>query len=467
MRSRPWRGAAVVTAVGAAACLGLELRFNHMGGILRGRYPMLGVLGVWWLAFAVAAWALLRLPRRAAVMAVMAGAVVFNLAALTAAPQISDDLYRYSWDGSVQAHGIDPYRYPPNDARVAQLRGPWLWPSPKTCASWGKPPNCTRINREMERTIYPPVAQAWFLVLHTVVPVGTRHKGFQVVHGLVGLGLSALLIVVLQGLGRNPVYAVFWAWSPLAVVETAMDAHVDVLAVLAVVLALWAFERRRPVAGGLLLGAGIAIKLIPGVLLPAGLRRKPVQVVIAAAAVVGASYLPHVLAVGPTVLGYLPGYLKEEKYSEGGRFLLLRLLDLHGTVAEVVAVALLVIIVIVVVLAPLPWRLGGSEDRAAEREPPSPITRARWILVAVFLIVTPVQPWYAELVVAVAALDGRWELLAVAAAPYPLYFGTILDKAKPDFGTISYGIAALVVLGATVLRHPRPAPSPAGLTPHA
>ncbi|MGI8777234.1 MAG: glycosyltransferase 87 family protein [Acidimicrobiales bacterium] len=444
----------------------LELRFNHMGGILEGRYPMLVVLGVWWVAFAFAARAVLRLPRRVAVVTILAGAFVFYLAALTANPQISDDVYRYSWDGTVQAHGIDPYRYPPNDARVAQLRSPWLWPSPKTCASWDKDPGCTRINREMERTIYPPVAEAWFRVLHTVVPIATRHKGFQVVHGLMGLGVTALLMGALQRLGRNPAHAVLWAWSPLAVVETAMDAHVDVLAVVAVVLALWAFERRRPITGGLLLGVGIAVKLIPGVLLPAGLRHKPVRVVAAAVAVVGLSYVPHVLAVGPTVLGYLPGYLKEEKYSEGSRFLLLRLLDLHGTAAEVVAMTMLVVAVAVITLAPLPWWPGRRHGPDADREPPSPITRARWLLVAVFLIVTPVQPWYAELVVAVAALDGRWELLAVAAAPYPLYFGTILDKAKPDFGTISYGIAALVVLGAAAWRRSRRAtPSPVAAAP--
>jgi len=232
------RTAVVATAVGVAACLALELRFNHMGGILQGRYPMLGVLGAWWVAFAVAAWGLLRLPRRAAVVVVLAGAVMFAVAALTAKPQISDDLYRYAWDGSVQAHGIDPYRYPPNDARVAEVRDPWLWPSPKTCASWDKPVNCTRINREMERTIYPPVAQVWFRVLDAVLPAGSRHKGFQVTHGLVGLGLTALLMGVLHNLGRNPAQAVLWAWSPLAVVETVMDAHVDVVALVAAVVAL-------------------------------------------------------------------------------------------------------------------------------------------------------------------------------------------------------------------------------------
>ena len=44
---------------------------------------------------------------------------------------------------------------------------------------------------------------------------------------------------------------------------------------------------------------------------------------LAAAGLVALSYLPHVLAVGSAVIGYLPGYLKEEDYTNGGRFLLL------------------------------------------------------------------------------------------------------------------------------------------------
>ncbi|MCA1656738.1 MAG: glycosyltransferase 87 family protein, partial [Actinobacteria bacterium] len=210
------------------------------------------------------------------------------------------------------------------------------------------------------------------------------------------------------------------------------------------------------ILGGALLGVGIAVKLIPGVLLPAGLRRHPLRVVAATAMVVATSYLPHVLVVGPRVLGYLPGYLQEENYSKGSRFLLLGLVGLHGTVAQVVAVVLLAVAAAAVAAAPLPRRFrpwaghaatdgDGDADGDGDRDAPSPITRARWILVAVFLIVTPVQPWYAVLVVAVAALDGTWELLAVAAAAYPLYFGTIIDQAAPGLGTISYGIAALVV----------------------
>lgn len=427
----------MLTAVGVVACLALELRFNHLGGILVGRYRLLWVLMAWWAAFAAAAWAVLRLPRRVAVAVVLAGAVVFSGAALSKEPQLSDDLFRYMWDGSVQANGINPYAYPPDDPRLAPLRDPWLWPDVATCAKLGRAPECTRMNRPAERTIYPPVAQAWFRVLHEVLPDGSRHKSLQVTHALVGLGLTVLLMGALAGLGRNPALAVLWAWSPLASVEMVMDAHVDVLALVAVVGALWALERRRPALGGGLLGVAIVIKLIPGVLLPAGLRNRPLRVLAATGGVVGLAYLPHVLTVGPKVLGYLPGYLREEKYSEGGRFLLLGLAGLHGDVAQVVAV---LVVAAVAALA------------ALRREPPSAVTRARWMLVAVFLVATPVQPWYAGLLVAVAVLDASWELLALAAAAYPLYFASVLDGNTVRIGAISYGLAALVLVAAFVWR---------------
>jgi len=42
-------------------------------------------------------------------------------------------------------------------------------------------------------------------------------------------------------------------------------------------------------------------------------------------------YLPHVLAVGSGVIGFLPGYLHQEGYADGTRFVLLGML-VPGTV---------------------------------------------------------------------------------------------------------------------------------------
>jgi len=428
---------AVGTAVGVGACLVFEAWFSRMGGILVGGYPMLGVLGLWWVAFAVGAFCVLRLPPRAAVAVVAVGAILFTGSALTGGPQTSDDMYRYAWDGAVQSHGVDPYRYAPDDPRLAPVRDPWLWPSPPTCEGLGRPPNCTRVNRAGDRTIYPPIAEVWFRILHAVMPAGTRERGYQWAHALVGLGLTALLMGALRDMGRNPAWAVLWAWSPVGVSEVAMDAHVDVVAAVFVVGALWALYRKRAVLGGALLGVAVAVKLIPGVLVPAVVRWRPVRVVGTAVGVVALSYLPHVMTVGPKVLGYLPGYLQEEQYGAGDRFLLLRLLGLHGDAAKAVAVALLAL---------------AAAVAALRREPESVVRRARRLLVVVFLVVTPVQPWYAIVLVAVAVLDQAPEALAVAAAASPLYFGTILDVAAPGYGEISYGLAAVAVAAAALWR---------------
>ena len=426
-------------ALGLGGAVALELRFNHVGGILEGRYAMLGVLGAWWAAFALAAWCLfrLRLPRRTALVVVLLAAVVFQLAALTSGPQTSDDLYRYAWDGKVQAAGIDPYRYPPDDPRLADLRDSWLWPAPEECAEIFRAPGCTRMNRPSERTIYPPVAQLWFRFLDLVLPAGSEAIGLQVMHGLVGLALTGLLVAVLAGLGRDPTRAALYAWSPLAVAETAMDAHVDVLAALVSVAAIWALSREREGLAGALVGAAAAIKVIPGLLVPAMLRSRPWRVLVGAVVLVGLAYLPHVVAVGPKVLGYLPGYLQEENYGQGSRFLLLRLLGLRGTLAQGVAVLL----------------VGGSAIWVAVRGRDHPVaTRARWLLTVAFLVATPVQPWYALVLVAVALLDGAWEALVVAAAAYPLYFATVLGGPALRAGTLSYGLAALVVVAVEITR---------------
>ena len=81
--------------------------------ILGGRWGLLARLALWSLAWLVGLACALRLPRRAALVAVVAAAVALRLAALAGPPPLSDDLFRYSWDGRVQADGIDPYRYPP------------------------------------------------------------------------------------------------------------------------------------------------------------------------------------------------------------------------------------------------------------------------------------------------------------------------------------------------------------------
>ncbi|MFI8292229.1 glycosyltransferase 87 family protein [Streptomyces sp. NPDC085614] len=430
-RARP---AAVVPPVLLLAALtGAVAALLHGGA--RGPGFLAGYTAAW-LLFATAVVCLRRVPARAVVPLVLAGAVAVTASGLVAAPRTSTDSYRYAWDGRVQAAGVSPYDHTPSDPALAGLRDPWLFPGATVCAR--EDPDlapvagggCTRINRPAVHTVYPPVAEGWFLLVHTLSPAASRHKALQTGGALLSLAVTGLLIVVLRR--RGPTWrAALWAWCPAVPVEGVDNAHVDVLAVLFAVAALAVVAQRR-VAGGVLLGFAVAAKLLPALLVPGALTgvRKPrtaLAVLAPAAATVVALYLPYVLLSEGSVLGYLGGYAREEGYddaSAGGRYALLRLVlpDAWALVASAAALAALALAI---------WWRG---------DPGRPWSGALVTLGVAFLLLTPGYSWYALLLVALVALDGRWEWLAVALAGAVAYL-------VPDATTAGYGVAAAAVCG--------------------
>src|SRR5581483_7333287 len=67
------------------------------------------------LLYVAAVLALRPLPTRRAGALILTGAAAFQALAVCFVPTTTDDYYRYVWDGTVQAHGVDPYRYAPLD----------------------------------------------------------------------------------------------------------------------------------------------------------------------------------------------------------------------------------------------------------------------------------------------------------------------------------------------------------------
>ncbi|MEX5633325.1 glycosyltransferase 87 family protein [Parafrankia sp. FMc2] len=449
---------ALVAAAGVlAGALALESAVIAQPGPLPGPPAVLYLALAWWAVAALGTWLLVRAgSRRATVWLLLTGAVAVHVLAIGAGPRMSDDLYRYSWDGRVQAAGIDPYRHPTSSPELAHLRDDWLWPDDAACAEINRGPGCTRLNYPQAHTIYPPVAQAYFTAVH-YLPGPPRENKVQLYGALVSLALTALLVRVLAARGHPVGYAAAYAWAPSAGLDAGMDAHVDVLAALFAVGACALLARRPPgparpgrpwlrrpprigVAAGALLGAAVAVKLYPALLLVAAARRRALTVGGTAVAVVALSYLPHVLAVGPDVVGFLPRYLSVEGYQDGHRFLLLGLLGLAGTSAKIAAGLVLAGVVVAV------WR---SDPARVSAE-----LGALWLLGAAFLLATPAQPWYGIPLVALAVLARRPEWLAVAAAPYVLYMALFTDLALADRITRpgGYVVGALVVLGVSIAR---------------
>ena len=444
-------GTGLAVAVGVA----LAYRTTQENSILGNHDRLLVEIMLWWLAWAVALVCLRRTTARVGLVLLVLGALALRLAAITAVVPLSDDLYRYAWDGQVQAAGISPYRYAPTAPELADLRTDWLFPDAAECERLGRDPGCTRINREDVRTIYPPVAQAWFLLGHSLGASELRDLGWELLALVADLVTAVLLWRLLLARGRDPRWVAVYAWSPLTVLEAVQNGHVDGLATLFVVLAV-ALAGRRPAWSGAALGVATMIKLYPAVLLPVLLSRRPLSVVGAFVGVCVLSYLPHVLATGGDVLGFLPDYVREEDYGSGERYLLLRPLGLVGVPATLVAGGLGLAVLVVVGRRLRPGTPSPGTPSSGTPSRARPEDNALLLFGAALLLATPVQPWYGLPLAALAALAGRAAWLAVPAAAYPAFFAVVPDGPSPAAlrtGSASFAVALVVVVLASRARN--------------
>jgi hypothetical protein len=292
-------------------------------------------------------------------------------------------------------------------------------------------------------TIYPPVAEAYFLGVHYLPTAADSSTPIQAATALAAVLVTVLLLLGLGRLGRDVRMAALWSWCPTVALEAGNNAHVDVIAVglaaAAILVLATARTTRRTVLGGILLGLAVATKLTPALTVPALLRRRWVTVVMAAGSTFIAVYVPHVLRVGGKVIGFLPGYLQQEGYTRGTRFGIIGLV-----ITGPLAIAVAALILAAVAFAVLQFT-----------HPDRPWEGALYMTAAALAVTTPHYQWYSLLLVMLVALDGRPEWLAFAAGGYYAaqpYMGRYTPPWRLE-DAIAYGVPLMIVAVGWLVRH--------------
>ncbi|MFP4597363.1 MAG: glycosyltransferase 87 family protein [Persicimonas sp.] len=253
----------------------------------------------------------------------IAAAVAVRLVFLFAEPLLSDDIFRYVWDGRVAQAGINPFLYAPDAQALEHLRDASLWP---------------QINHPQVPTIYPPAAQMLFRLN---AALGGGVVMLRALFLLVEAAALVAIWAILTHTGEAASAAfkkrafVVYALCPLVFVETAWSGHLDVVAWMPLVAALLLFVRTRTVgmaaAAGAILGLSIAAKFLGLLAIPllvlwrpsdpkvASLRRqigRRVALVATCAAVVAVSYLPYIDA-GPKLFTAFGNYASKWQGNDG------------------------------------------------------------------------------------------------------------------------------------------------------
>jgi alpha-1,6-mannosyltransferase len=350
-------------------------------------------------------------------------AALFRLSIVFSPPYLSDDIYRYIWDGRVQSAGINPYRYIPADQSLVDLRDDKIYP------------NINR--RDYAPTMYPPVAEGAFLLITRFSESVTWMKAAIVAFEAVATWAMVQLLISF-GFARQRV--LIYTWHPLAVWEFAGSGHIDVLAIAFIALALLARRRRAGTLAGGLLACAACVKFFPAVLFPAIYERGNWKMPLAFVATALIVYLPY-LSVGPLgVLGFLPGYASERGMVSGDQFLLLTVAR-HFLKAEVPTLAYLTFAVAVLAVLSV-WLMQNQR-----RDDTSYLRNALMIASVFMVLLTPHFSWYFCWLIPFLCFIPSIPVLYLTLASFLLYLTWLNDTPNRVLMLKSFIVAPFLILG--------------------
>lgn len=314
-------------------------------------------------------------------------AVLLRLLMLGTFPSLSDDLYRYIWDGKVTTSGINPYAFPPAAPQLEPLRTE-LW---------------NPINAKDLTTPYPPAAQGLFAATFLVAGESVKAQQFVAVIGDALVIVALVLLLKELGLPRERV--LIYALNPLCLMHFAHSAHNDGWLIAPLLFALTMAHARREVAAAASLAAAVLMKFFAGFALPALAGPWRARHFVVFAALIGVGFAPFVRTANP-----LRGVLfeaGEARFNDSLYFVFDRAISLltesaRGTTNTVVAA------ILVSLMAGIWW--------LARRGLP-PILGAYALLGTLLLLLPVVEPWYALWVLPFAAVfvaTDRREYLSVS-----------------------------------------------------
>ena len=367
------------------------------------------------------------MPARTGLIIVLGFALAMRLALVGIEPLLSTDLYRYIWDGRVQAAGINPYLYAPADPALAALRDAAIYPN---------------INRaDYAVTAYPPVAEMFFLVVSRVAETATMMR-------LAMVACETVIVAIVIGLLRRlalPVTAVVaYAWHPLAVFEIANNGHVEALMVALMMLGVWLLMRAQRVRGTIAVTLAALAKPYAVLVLPSFWRPWDWRAPLAIVTTILIFYLPY-LGAGKAVLGFLgQGYLQEEGFVSGTSIWIVALLQtVLGPVTWLTPIYAAAAAAIMIAL-------GLRHRHDPDRPPRETICAVIVLLTAGLVLMSPNYAWYFLALVPLLPLGAgapAWALTLGAFLLYrPVFFASHNELIWKSLATLPLVLALAFML---------------------
>lgn len=187
--------------------------------------------------------------------------IVFRLVFICAVPNLSQDFYRFLWDGRVLIQGVNPYLFPPNSSLIEVAQSKIL------IEGMG-------LLNASHFSSYPPINQLFFAI--AALFAGKSILGSVVVLRvliiLADIGILYFGKKILEQLNL-PIKNIFWYFlNPFIIIELTGNLHFEGVMLFFFVWALYLLFKGKWLWAAFLIGISVSVKLIPLLFLPLFLK---------------------------------------------------------------------------------------------------------------------------------------------------------------------------------------------------
>lgn len=178
-----------------------------------------------------------------------------RLGLLLAFPSLSDDIYRFFWDGRLIISGVSPYGILPTEALSKSI--PLL---DQTLFA--------QLNSPNYYTIYPPINQLYFAIsalVGDIISATMLMKILFIVTETIGLLFMVKLLIKLEMKIND---AAIFVLNPLVIIEGVGNLHYEVIMLSLLCISIYYIFNNKLLYGAGWMAISIGIKLLPLMLVP-------------------------------------------------------------------------------------------------------------------------------------------------------------------------------------------------------
>jgi alpha-1,6-mannosyltransferase len=349
---------------------------------------------------------------------ILGSAMLLRVSLMLMTPNLTDDYFRFIWDGLLFTHGYNPYLFIPSNFIQSSNAVTGISSS-----------LYTGLNSANYHTVYPAVCE--FIFGLSAKLAGGSILGNIVIIRLVILlaefGIIILIYRLVSKLNLSPSLVAIYAFNPLVILELTGNLHLEAVMLLFLVLAIYLLVSQKYPLAAVSFGLAVGVKLVPLIFLPLLIKRLGLTKSIIFYTIVGATvavlFLPfYNTSLMPDFFSSLRLYFQTFEFN-ASLYYLLRWVGYQFTGYNIIAtlgvvlaiITFLIIITVAITEKNVTWL--------------SLFQSMLFCMTVYFLLATTIHPWYITPLVLISLFTGY---------RYPILWSLLIMLSYAAYRTVPY-----------------------------